>query len=167
MRPRSLHQGVRASAQDQALLQRCLPRPGEPRAKRSAAKCGCRAPAAGGAGVPERHPARLGSALAAPRLLPGRRGLRDCGGSLTASPRGTLRICPACQVRVIPAGVSSPYAREDNLRQVRSQRELDLAAIALAQRRGVMTSQLEQIAADPQLHPGSGAGRRVVPRAGT
>jgi hypothetical protein len=57
---------------------------------------------------------------------------------------------------VEPAGVRAPYDRETPaVRQVKSQRERDLDAIALAQDKGVMLSQLDALAADPKLHPAS------------
>jgi hypothetical protein len=78
----------------------------------------------------------------------------ECGTPLHASPRQTMRACLTCTQRVIPAGVAAPYQRgpQPGGRQVRSQRERDLDAIALAQRKGVMLDQLARLASDPGLH---------------
>ena len=58
---------------------------------------------------------------------------------------------------MIPPGVRAPYERADGgaVRQVKSQRERDTEAIALAQRKGVMLAQLAQLAADDRLDPAS------------
>jgi uncharacterized Zn finger protein (UPF0148 family) len=80
----------------------------------------------------------------------------ECSGSLLASPRGTVRACPACRKRVTPPGVLAPYRRgHDTTRTVATQRERDLGAIALAQRKGVMLAQLDALADDPRLDPAS------------
>jgi len=80
-----------------------------------------------------------------------------CGGGTLASPRGTVRACPACSTRVAPPGVLAPYQRDGAMaaRQVRSQRERDLDAIGLARRKGVMLAQLDALAADDRLDPAS------------
>ena len=57
--------------------------------------------------------------------------------------------------RVVPAGVAAPYDRADQIRQVRSQREIDLAEIGLARRKGVMLGQLGELAANPRLDQAS------------
>jgi hypothetical protein len=67
-----------------------------------------------------------------------------------------MRVCLACGHRVIPYGVRAPYERGTAaVRQVRSQRERDLDALALARRKGVMLAQLAQLADDDRLHPES------------
>lgn len=80
-----------------------------------------------------------------------------CGSRLWAGPRGTWRVCLACRCTVVPAGVAAPYAAGDGGgRRVVGQRERDLAAIALARRKGVLLDQLAKLAADPRLHPEAG-----------
>ena len=80
-----------------------------------------------------------------------------CGALLCAGPRGTWRVCLACCWTVVPAGVAAPYAAGDGGgRRVVGQRERDMAAIALARRKGVMLAQLAKLAADPRLHPEAG-----------
>lgn len=76
-----------------------------------------------------------------------------CGEPLTAGPRGTWRACGPCHVLVTPAAVQAPYARGDSApqRQVLSQRERDLAALAIARRKGVMLAQLDALAGDDRL----------------
>jgi hypothetical protein len=79
-----------------------------------------------------------------------------CRGPLHTTGRGTIRVCLACRHRVTPPGVAAPYERGGQaVRQVKSQRERDLEALALAQRKGVMLSQLDALAADKRLDPGS------------
>lgn len=80
-----------------------------------------------------------------------------CGQPIAAGPRGTWRVCIQCEARVVPAAVSAPYSRGEAAapRQVISQRERDLAALALAKRKGVMLGQLGQLAADDRLLPES------------
>jgi hypothetical protein len=52
--------------------------------------------------------------------------------------------------------VAAPYDRGGQaVRQVKSQRERDLEAIALAQRKGIMLSELGALAKDERLHPDS------------
>lgn len=72
-----------------------------------------------------------------------------CGAALIASPRGTLRVCTArgrCGGRVAPRGVLAPYARgQAAARQVKSQREIDLEALDLAGRKGIMLGQLSAL----------------------
>ncbi len=79
----------------------------------------------------------------------------ECGGGgLHTRGRGTIRVCPTCERRVIPPGVAAPYERGGQaVRQVKSQRERDLEAVALAQRKGIMLTQLGALAADKRLHP--------------
>jgi len=79
-----------------------------------------------------------------------------CGGPLYTSGRGTIRVCLACRHRVTPPGVSAPYQRGGQaVRQVKSQRERDLEALELVQQKGVMLHQLDELAADDRLDPGS------------
>jgi hypothetical protein len=78
----------------------------------------------------------------------------DCGAMLLAGPRGTWRVCGSCRRPVVLAAVSRPYERGQQ-RQVVSQREKDLAALALARRKGMMLAQLATLAADERLHPES------------
>jgi hypothetical protein len=81
----------------------------------------------------------------------------DCGTMLLAEPQGTWRACPQCKHPVIPAAVLAPYTggQQGSERRVVSQRERDLAAIALERRRGLMLAQLAALAADSRLHPES------------
>jgi hypothetical protein len=81
----------------------------------------------------------------------------SCGGITHASPRSTVRVCPACQTRATPPGVLAPYQRNGHAaaRQVKSQRERDLEALGLARRKGVMLGQLAALAADDRLDPAS------------
>lgn len=80
----------------------------------------------------------------------------ECGEALIAEPRGIWRACGTCVRPVTPPGISAPYAAGSaRQRQVRSQRERDLEAIALARRKGVMLAQLGALAADGRLHPES------------
>jgi len=64
-----------------------------------------------------------------------------------ASPRGTWRACQTCQVHTTPAAVQAPYARREAAaqRQVKSQAERDLEAIALEDRKGPMLDQLDAL----------------------
>jgi len=80
-----------------------------------------------------------------------------CGELLAAGCRGTWRACGRCRMLAVPAAVSAPYSRgqEAQQRQVLSQRERDLAALALARRKGVMLAGLDALAADDRLHPES------------
>lgn len=69
-----------------------------------------------------------------------------------AEPRGTRRVCLACQTRVTPPGVLAPYERGAEVtRAAKSQRERDLEALTLAGRKGVMLGQLHGVAADERL----------------
>lgn len=81
----------------------------------------------------------------------------ECGTMLLAEPQGTWRACPQCKHAVVPAAVLAPYAggQEGSERRVVSQRERDLAAIALERRRGLMLAQLAALADDSRLHPES------------
>lgn len=80
----------------------------------------------------------------------------DCESPLAATLRGTQRVCLACVHRVVPRGVRAPYERGTGIvRQVKSQRERDLEAVALARRKGVMLAELAALAADKNLHPES------------
>lgn len=76
-----------------------------------------------------------------------------CAGPLIAGRRGTWRVCPGCGHAVTPAAVAAPYTRGERApqRQVISQQERDLAALALAQRKGIMLTQLAKLAADDRL----------------
>ena len=77
----------------------------------------------------------------------------ECGTGLHATVRGTRRACLSCRRAVTPAGVAAPYERGGSgQRQVRSSRERDLDAIALARRKGLMLDQLAVLAADKRLH---------------
>ena len=80
-----------------------------------------------------------------------------CGNPLMAEPRGIWRACGTCGGLVTPPGVTAPYASGSNApqRQVKSQRERDLEALALAGRKGVMLAQLRALADDDRLHPES------------
>jgi hypothetical protein len=79
-----------------------------------------------------------------------------CGEPLCTAGRATVRACLTCRCRVIPPGVSAPYQRADvAARQVKSQRERDMEAIALAERKGIMLGQLAEVAGDARLHPAS------------
>jgi predicted nucleic acid-binding Zn ribbon protein len=81
----------------------------------------------------------------------------DCGVTLYASPRGTIRVCAACRKQITPAAVLAPYERGDAaaVRVVKSQAERDLEAIALARRKGTMLIQLGALADDDRLDPAS------------
>jgi hypothetical protein len=78
----------------------------------------------------------------------------DCGDMLAATARGTWRACLTCRRAVVPTAVAAPYGRGRGAleRQVTTQRERDLDAIALARRKGVMLGQLSQLATDDRLH---------------
>lgn len=79
-----------------------------------------------------------------------------CGAPLLAEPRGIWRACPTCKGLVIPPGVVAPYAAGTaRQRQVKSQRERDLEALGLAERKGIMLAQLRAIAEDDRLDPAS------------
>lgn len=78
----------------------------------------------------------------------------ECGETLLAGPRGTWRACAGCSRVSVPAAVCGPYAHGEG-RHVASQRERDLEAIALAQRKGIMLAQLAALAADDKLDPAS------------
>ena len=84
----------------------------------------------------------------------------DCAGPLTAGPRGTRRMCRACQRRVTPPGVSAPYERSEGqpARQVRSQRERDAERRDVAERKAVLAGELRKLLDTGGLDDGS-AGR--------
>jgi hypothetical protein len=91
-----------------------------------------------------------------PELCQTREPCPGCGTGLHGTPGGTLRFCLACEQQVTPPGVLAPYERGGEVaRQVKSQRERDLDAVALAQHKGLMLAQLAQLAADKRLHPAS------------
>jgi hypothetical protein len=76
----------------------------------------------------------------------------DGHGPLIASPRGTLRVCTNGCGRVAPPGALTPYSRGGAaVRQIRSQRENDLAALDLAGRKGVMLGELRELTASGKL----------------
>jgi hypothetical protein len=76
-----------------------------------------------------------------------------CGEPLAAGPRGTWRACLACHIAATPAAVLAPYARGDGApqRQVATQRERDLAALALVRCKGIMLAELAELADDDRL----------------
>jgi hypothetical protein len=80
----------------------------------------------------------------------------ECDGPLHTAGRATRRACLACEHSVVPPGVTAPHDRGgQDVRQVRSQRERDLAAITLSRRKGIMLVQLAELTADDRLHPES------------
>lgn len=86
----------------------------------------------------------------------------SCEQPVWTTGRGTRRACFTCNCGVIPEGVRAPYERGSAAgRQVKSQRERDLEAVALARRKGIMLDQLDQLdqlgqlAGDGRLHPES------------
>lgn len=78
----------------------------------------------------------------------------DCGTPLVWSPGGTLHYCETCEAPVFPAALLPDVDAEDP-RRVPTRTERDLAAIALAQRKGVMLAQLDRLADDDRLDPAS------------
>lgn len=80
-----------------------------------------------------------------------------CGEArVYAEPRGTIRVCVGCRKRVTPPGVLAPYERGTEVtRAAKSQRERDLEALDLAERKGVMLGQLHDLTAEDKLTPGS------------
>lgn len=78
----------------------------------------------------------------------------DCGTPLVWSAGGTLHYCETCEEPVFPAELL-PDVDEEDPRRVPTRAERDLAAIALAQRKGVMLAQLDELATDDRLDPAS------------
>lgn len=80
----------------------------------------------------------------------------QCSGPLTASPRGTVRVCTACRSRVTPAAVLAPYRRGTGVtRAARSQRERDDDAKKTVLMAGEFLRQVRAMLGDAQLHPAS------------
>lgn len=68
----------------------------------------------------------------------------DCETPLIASPRGTWRACGPCKYMLIPATAAAPY-EHGTQRQVVSQHDRDLEALALAGRKGALLGQLRRM----------------------
>lgn len=78
----------------------------------------------------------------------------SCGGAVVVSPGGTVWVCRGDCGKVAPSGVLAPHQRDTSpARQVRTQRERDLDALALAKSKGIMLAQLKMLAGDTRIDP--------------
>lgn len=80
-----------------------------------------------------------------------------CGaGDVYADPRGIVRLCLACEKRVIPPGVLAPYERGTGItRAARSEGERDDDAKQAVVMAGEFLRRVAVMLADPKIHPRS------------